>query len=155
MITIIKTEYGKPYAIKILIWTIYFKKWKRKFSASYRNLTNRKKKAKRKLKIKQSCNSRHGRERVRRQLVQRDGNFCKICGAKENLTVDHIKPLHLFKGKEGDVLENKQLLCEKCHVEKTKKEHPTIDISQVEWDKIKSNINYYLWITTQTKVCQS
>lgn len=124
MITIIKNEYAKPYAVKVFLWTFYFKKWKRKFSASYRNLTNRKGKAKRKLKIKQSSNSRHGRERVKRQLVQRDGNFCQMCKITKNLTVDHIKPLHLFKGKEGDVITNKQLLCEKCHTEKTKKEHP-------------------------------
>lgn len=124
MITLLKTEYGKSYAIKIFLWTFYFKKWKRKFSAKYRNLSNKKGKAKRKKVTKQSHNSKHGREKIRRQLTERDGYFCKHCKTPEgHLTVDHITPLHIT-GKEGDTIENMQFLCEKCHVEKTKKEHP-------------------------------
>lgn len=123
MIIFIKTEYGKPYAVKVFLWTFYFKKWKRKFSAEYRNLTNRKSKKKRKLKVKQSHCSRHGRERIKKQLKERDGAFCMFCKSDKNLTVDHIIPLNQFSGKEGDILSNMQLLCEVCHVNKTKKEH--------------------------------
>ncbi|HUO05927.1 MAG TPA: HNH endonuclease [Candidatus Binataceae bacterium] len=50
----------------------------------------------------------------------RDGNRCKLCGGQagssiEKLDFDHIKPWS--KGGET-VLENLQILCDKCNVGK-------------------------------------
>jgi len=51
-------------------------------------------------------------------IFQRDGYKCKKCGSKKKLTVDHIDPIS-----EGgwDSLENTEILCEKCNLEKGNK----------------------------------
>jgi 5-methylcytosine-specific restriction endonuclease McrA len=48
-----------------------------------------------------------------RALVRRDGGLrCRHCGATEELTIDHIRPVS--KGGSG-VLANLQLLCSGCN----------------------------------------
>lgn len=50
------------------------------------------------------------------QLVKQNGERCRICGASENLTVDHIIPI--ARGGTND-LENLQLLCRKHNSQKS------------------------------------
>ena len=60
---------------------------------------------------------------VKRKLGKRDGECCNGCKKRaylSELTIDHIKPKHLGGGEE---LENKQLLCSVCHLEKTQREN--------------------------------
>lgn len=53
--------------------------------------------------------------KLRRQVYARDGNACRICGAVENLSVDHIHP-----ERHGGTLDldNLQTLCRPCNSRK-------------------------------------
>ena len=53
--------------------------------------------------------------------------YCVICGSTENLELDHI--LTVSAG-GGDDISNLQLLCHKCHCEKTKQENETFGWSK-------------------------
>jgi 5-methylcytosine-specific restriction endonuclease McrA len=58
--------------------------------------------------------------KIKTDLIERDGeacNFCKESFLKNDLTIDHVFPLFMGGGSE---LENLQLLCVPCHVQKTK-----------------------------------
>ena len=58
------------------------------------------------------------REVGRPTIIKRDGEICACCGARDNLTVDHIKT----KGSRPDLkrdINNLQLLCFVCHRRKT------------------------------------
>jgi 5-methylcytosine-specific restriction endonuclease McrA len=57
----------------------------------------------------------YGRKTIYAILAYLYGEKCAKCGVIDNLTIDHIKPLH-HHGSNG--LENLQLLCEKCNNEK-------------------------------------
>lgn len=61
--------------------------------------------------------------RDRNRIRQRDNGLCQACLDKNIVTigteVDHIIPLH--KG-GPDTDDNKQLLCDPCHVAKTRQE---------------------------------
>jgi hypothetical protein len=48
-------------------------------------------------------------------LIDRDGYVCRGCGARADLTVDHVQPLS--RG-GNDALENLQLLCGSCNSRK-------------------------------------
>lgn len=56
------------------------------------------------------------------------GNICWCCGATENLQFDHINPLeksynistNFFRQDVDEELAKCQLLCSRCHLEKTK-----------------------------------
>ena len=48
-------------------------------------------------------------------LIKRDGYFCRHCGAVDDLTIDHIKPV--MKGGKNK-LSNLQLLCRSCNSKK-------------------------------------
>ena len=66
-------------------------------------------------------NRSYVRAKLKTQLIARDGLGCKSCKQefdRENLTIDHIIPL--FTGGRGSDIKNLQLLCEPCHVQKTK-----------------------------------
>ena len=62
-----------------------------------------------------------GREhgRIRQRILVRDGAQCRKCGCGLDLEIDHVIPLSRG-GQEADA--NRQILCSKCHEEKTKKE---------------------------------
>lgn len=53
----------------------------------------------------------------KRKIAQRDGLHCRVCGVLENLDVDHI--LAICNGGDNS-LENGQILCDRCHTQKTK-----------------------------------
>ncbi len=57
---------------------------------------------------------------IRKAVFERDGFECKICGSRDNLSVDHIKPVR-FGG--GDEMENFQTLCLPCNSSKGSKNH--------------------------------
>lgn len=56
-------------------------------------------------------------KREKRIILERDGHRCVICGATENLEIDHI--LALCNGGTRSI-ENGQTLCVACHDEKTR-----------------------------------
>lgn len=51
-------------------------------------------------------------------VYSRDGGRCVYCGSTENLQLDHIIP---FSKGGATTLENLQLLCQKCNLEKSNK----------------------------------
>lgn len=51
-------------------------------------------------------------------VYKRDGGRCVYCGSVENLQLDHIIP---FSKGGATTLENLQLLCQKCNIEKSNK----------------------------------
>lgn len=58
--------------------------------------------------------------RHRQLLIETQGAFCKQCGAKENLTVDHIEPVRTQRpGVRQGNLKNKQILCSECNWKKS------------------------------------
>jgi len=54
-------------------------------------------------------------EVVRREVLERDGRRCQICGKSENLHVHHIQALGMGGSEERDVAENMITLCAECH----------------------------------------
>lgn len=62
------------------------------------------------------------REKIPREIVDavytRDGGRCVYCGSTENLQLDHMIP---FSKGGATTLENLQLLCQKCNIEKSNK----------------------------------
>lgn len=51
-------------------------------------------------------------------VYKRDGGRCVYCGATDNLQLDHIIP---FSKGGATTIENLQLLCQKCNIEKSNK----------------------------------
>lgn len=71
-------------------------------------------------------------ERLRLEILARDGYRCRSCGKAGRLEVDHIVPI----SRRGDPWDpsNLQALCRSCHLEKsrgerTRPEHPEL----AEW----------------------
>ncbi len=62
------------------------------------------------------------REPIPREIIstiyKRDGGRCVYCGSTQNLQIDHIIP---FSKGGATTLENLQLLCQKCNLEKSNK----------------------------------
>lgn len=51
-------------------------------------------------------------------VYKRDGGRCVFCGSTQNLQLDHIIP---FSKGGATTLDNMQLLCQKCNIEKSNK----------------------------------
>lgn len=52
---------------------------------------------------------------IKEKVFKRDGRICAICGSKERLCIDHIFPV----SRGGfTILDNLQVLCEKCNLQK-------------------------------------
>lgn len=53
---------------------------------------------------------------VKRKVFDRDGRACAVCGSFEKLCIDHILPV----SRGGfTILDNLQVLCEKCNLQKS------------------------------------
>lgn len=53
---------------------------------------------------------------IKRKVFERDGRYCAVCGCSEKLCIDHIIPV----SRGGfTVLDNLQVLCEKCNLQKS------------------------------------
>lgn len=90
---------------------LYDREYRRTSKQRYWNISKR-------LKYKSGFKTR--KEKIRRDLMVRDGIGCKHCHiASKPLTVDHIKPI--IKGGDN-CMENLQLLCVPCHIIKTRKD---------------------------------
>jgi nucleoside-diphosphate-sugar epimerase len=61
-------------------------------------------------KIRQSSRYKKWRESV----LAKEGSFCKFCGSKEDINVDHIRPFASFPSLRFNV-DNGRVLCEECH----------------------------------------
>lgn len=74
-------------------------------------------------------------QRVRERIIRRDYGLCQECRRKGMTTagkeVDHIVPD--FKG-GSDMDDNLELLCKKCHAEKTKRDLGQREIRAVGLD---------------------
>lgn len=57
----------------------------------------------------------------REKILEKFGNKCIKCGATDNLEIDHIKPIKTHPELACDI-NNLQVLCRKCHREKSNKE---------------------------------
>ncbi len=71
---------------------------------------------------------------TREAVFERDGHTCRVCGAKENLQIDHIKSVREFPELAFDV-ENLQTLCKTCHKTKSVEESNRVR-KTVRWVKI-------------------
>ena len=62
------------------------------------------------------------RPRIPKEVVdavwRKDGGRCVYCGSTENIQLDHIIP---FSKGGASTIENLQLLCQKCNIEKSNK----------------------------------
>ena len=55
-------------------------------------------------------------ESIKKKVFERDGKVCAICGRSEKLCIDHILPV----SRGGFTkLDNLQVLCEKCNLQKS------------------------------------
>lgn len=53
---------------------------------------------------------------IKEKVFKRDGRICAVCGSKERLCIDHIFPV----SRGGfTILDNLQVLCEKCNLQKS------------------------------------
>lgn len=81
----------------------------------------------------------------RRKIFERDGRSCIKCHSRRKVQTDHIKPLYAFP-ELALVVNNGQLLCSKCHSEKTKLDcqlYPRPNVNQYKRRKV-------LWPTEST-----
>ena len=66
----------------------------------------------------------------RKAVLERDGNVCRICNKDYGkMETDHIKPWALFPGLRFDI-QNGQVLCRECHIDKSVLDRETIRISR-------------------------
>ncbi|MFE9660322.1 HNH endonuclease [Streptomyces sp. NPDC005955] len=69
--------------------------------------------------LRRSAARRLWDRRVRPRALVRDSFTCVRCGAREDLEVDHVRPI--AQGGTWD-LDNAQTLCRGCHAEKSARE---------------------------------
>lgn len=76
-------------------------------------------------------------QKLRKKLITDNPDAkCNCCGSKERLQIDHI----LAIGIGGtDELSNVQVLCEKCHKKKTKREREEYGWNKSFWSKKKGD----------------
>jgi 5-methylcytosine-specific restriction endonuclease McrA len=66
-------------------------------------------------------------KRKKNILYKQFGKKCIKCSSIVNLSLDHIIPLSII-GKKANKITNLQILCEKCHEEKTKIENKSLTL---------------------------
>ena len=60
---------------------------------------------------------------IRRQVFERDGWRCVMCGRAARLECDHIEPMQHEPGQDPYGINGLQALCRVCHIEKTAAEN--------------------------------
>jgi 5-methylcytosine-specific restriction endonuclease McrA len=75
----------------------------------------RQKRLNQKLKMPRSVRCVNNSKAKIKLIGKRDGEYCRYCGSKENLTIDHVIPVSICKINES---RNWQILCYKCNQEK-------------------------------------
>ena len=74
---------------------------------------------------------------LRRRVFERDGHRCLMCGCRENLTVDHVKP----RSRGGsDSIYNLQTLCGPCNQEKGNKHLYELDMRKNKTDRARRDL---------------
>lgn len=76
---------------------------------------NRDKRRRQKLKMPRSVRRVNNSPAKIKFIGKRDGEWCRYCKSKENLTIDHVIPVSICKINEP---RNWQILCMKCNQEK-------------------------------------
>ena len=61
---------------------------------------------------------------IRRAVMERDGEVCRLCGSRGDLTVDHILPRSLYPDRALDP-ENLQVICRSCNAAKGTEVEPS------------------------------
>lgn len=69
---------------------------------------------------KQTRKRKYITDEIKEQVWERDRGECRNCGARENLQYDHVIP-HSKGG--SDEIDNLQVLCRSCNLEKSNKHH--------------------------------
>lgn len=80
------------------------------------------------------------KNKIKEVLIKRDGAKCKWCNTpleRDEMTIDHLIPI---KNGGGNGIKNLRILCEDCHIMKTKAENGELDFMKKEnySDKIKT-----------------
>ena len=73
-------------------------------------------------------------ERLRLEILDRDGYRCKACGKAGKLEVDHVVPM--WQGGEKWDPANLQTLCVGCHIAKTRGEFSRPDPAREKWRRL-------------------
>ena len=76
---------------------------------------------------------------MKRTIIQRQGNECAKCGKQTELEADHVHPISTDPFNRNDV-DNLQLLCSECHLEKT-----TAQAFQNDFNPLLSYFNENAW----------
>ncbi len=58
-------------------------------------------------------------KKCKEEVIQRDGNKCRVCGKEQSLSIHHILP-HSLNGLDSP--ENLMQLCQECHKKVSKKD---------------------------------
>lgn len=69
--------------------------------------------------------------RVRKQVLNRDGWRCRACGRRGRLEVDHITPLQRDPRQDPLDPSGLQTLCVSCHIAKTRSENKKPDSPKI------------------------
>ena len=75
---------------------------------------------------------------LKEQVYKNQPNKCLVCGSREDLRVDHIKPVRHFPNLIDD-LNNLQILCNECNLDKGSMIGWTLEWHQVNKDILKKN----------------
>lgn len=73
-------------------------------------------------------------EKLRLEVLERDGYRCRFCGRAGRLECDHVQPLHM--GGLPYELDNLQALCRGCHIAKTRQENRRDDPARDAWERL-------------------
>ena len=98
----------------------------------------------------------------RAQVILKLGGCCAVCGTTEDLEIDHIdratktyNVAHIFSANEEKFwaeISKCQLLCEKCHKEKTNRENIELGLKK---DHEHGTINMYITDKCRCDLCKA
>lgn len=89
--------------------------------------------------------------KFRAKILKRDGYLCQECNRNGHITpgneLDHIVPVHLSPDDFYNE-DNCQILCEKCHLEKSRREQIARDSKSEIREK---QISHFEWVREQKR----